>query len=47
MNPTLREALFALALEKPVENQITNLDAICEGDHFQRDCRYQTAAHPP
>jgi hypothetical protein len=47
MNPSREEALFALALEKPVETQITILDALCEGNPFQRDCRSQTAAHPP
>ena len=47
MSPTREEALFALALEKPVEKWITILDALCEGNPFQCDCRSQTAVHPP
>jgi hypothetical protein len=32
MNPSSEEALFALALEKPVEKRAAFLDAMCEGD---------------
>ena len=32
MNPPREEALFALALEKPVEKRAAFLDAMCEGD---------------
>jgi hypothetical protein len=39
MIPSREEALFVLALEKPVEQQITILDALCEGNPFQPDCR--------
>jgi hypothetical protein len=31
MSGSREEALFALALEKPLENQITISDALCEG----------------
>ena len=31
MTPSREEALFALALEKPVEKRPTFLDAVCEG----------------
>ncbi len=32
MNPNREEALFSLALEKPVEKRAAFLDAMCEGD---------------
>ena len=32
MNPTRESALFAVALEKPVEKRPMFLDAVCEGD---------------
>lgn len=32
MNPDREEALFALALEKPVQKRSAFLDAVCDGD---------------
>jgi len=32
MNPSREEALFVLALEKPVEKRAAFLDVMCEGD---------------
>ena len=36
MNPSREEALFALALEKPVDKRPAFLDAVCEGDSALR-----------
>src|SRR5262245_49825121 len=45
MNPTREEALFALALEKPIEKHSALLDAVCEGDSALRDTAAMTNSH--
>ena len=37
MNPSREEALFVLALEKPVEKRAAFLDVMCEGDSALRE----------
>jgi len=48
MNPSREEALFALALEKPVEKRAAFLDAVCEDDMAMRQrLEALLAAHEP
>ena len=39
MNSARKEALFALALEKPAEKRAAFLDVMCEGDPVARRAR--------
>jgi hypothetical protein len=43
MNSSPEEALFALALAKPVEKRAAFLDAMCDGDTALRQRQCQTA----